>query len=166
MAQEAFAREFSNSSLRNAFADFLTETTPHHEAGPKSLSQSLPNVDALTTASEVRFGGTLRIDGRASGELHWRTGTLIVGEAAEVQANIFVATAIIEGELRGDIRATERVELGSHARVVGNIETPTISIQPGALFEGQCHFLPTESGPRREPDVEDQLRTMSAVAAL
>src|SRR5260370_11868570 len=130
-AQEAFAREFSDSSLRSAFADFLTETTPHLEAGRKSLPQSFQPVDALTAYSEFTFEGTLRIDCRASGELHSQTGTLIVGEAAEVQGKIFVATAIIEGELCGDIRATERVELGSHARVVGNIETPAISFPPG-----------------------------------
>jgi len=57
-------------------------------------------------------------------------------------AVIFVATAIVDGLLRGDIRATERVELGSQARVIGNIETPALAIQPGAMFEGQCHFLP------------------------
>ena len=88
-----------------------------------------------------------------------QTGTLIVGETAEVKGNIFVATAIIEGLLRGDIRAAERVELGNKARVMGNIETPALAIQPGAVFEGQCHFLPpsrkTEDETVSQPSVDD-----------
>jgi cytoskeletal protein CcmA (bactofilin family) len=64
-----------------------------------------------------------------------------------------VATAIIDGSLRGDIHATERVELGSHAKVFGNIKSPALSIQTGAVFEGECHFLPSpyeESGEDNE----------------
>jgi cytoskeletal protein CcmA (bactofilin family) len=87
----------------------------------------------------------LRLDGYLKGIVRSQAGTLIVSETAEVQGNIFVATAIIEGLLRGDIRATERVELGPGARVIGNIETPALAIQPGAVFEGQCHFAPPPS---------------------
>src|SRR5262249_33427666 len=116
-AQEAIAREFSNSSLRNAFADFLAETKPHYEARHQGLPPTFQSVDTLGAASQFKFAGTLRIDCRVSGQLHSETGTLIVGEGGEVHANIFVATAIIEGELRGEICATERVELGGHARV-------------------------------------------------
>ena len=70
------------------------------------------------------------------------TGTLVVSETAEVEAEVNVGVAIIEGQLVGDIHATERVEIGSHARVIGNIETPSLSIQPGAVFEGRCIFQP------------------------
>ena len=89
------------------------------------------------------------MDGYASGSLRSLTGTLIVGESGEVESDIMVATAIVDGFLRGDIHATERVELGSHAKVFGNIKSPALSIQPGAVFEGDCHFLPSpykESG--------------------
>ena len=87
--------------------------------------------------------GTLRVDGPAAGQLRSLTGTLILGEAADVDSNVVVATAIIDGSLHGDIHATERVELQSHAKVFGNIESPALAIQPGAVFEGQCRFLPS-----------------------
>ena len=126
-----------NDSARGEFADSLPNTSPYFEAWLDSLRPSAKSVD-----SPFNFEGTLRIDCYVTGVVRSQTGTLIVSETAELQANIFVATAIVDGLVRGDIRATERVELASQARVIGNIETPALSIQPGAMFEGQCHFLP------------------------
>lgn len=138
-------------------ADFLPDTSQYFEAWLENLKPSLePNknqsqpetVAAASTADaftsgEFRFEGTLRVDGYAAGFLRSLTGTLIVGESGEVECDMIVATAIIYGCVRGNIQATERVELGSQARVFGKIESPALSIQPGAVFEGQCHFLPS-----------------------
>ena len=90
---------------------------------------------------EVRFEGTLRVDGYLVARLRSLTGTLFISESGEVESDIVVGAAIIDGVLHGDIHATERVELQSHARVFGNIESPALTIQPGAVFEGQCRFL-------------------------
>jgi cytoskeletal protein CcmA (bactofilin family) len=144
-----------NQSFTSAeFADFLPDTSRYFEAWLENLKPALERnknlaqpghlaVDDAPAPGEFRFEGTLRVDGYAAGFLRSLTGTLIVGESGEVEANIVVAIAIIDGFLRGDIYATERVELGSHARVFGKIESPTLSIAPGAVFEGECHFLPS-----------------------
>ena len=135
---------FLNDPSRGGeFADFLPDTTPYFETWLESLRPSSKPIDSPAPASQFNFEGTLRIDCYVAGVLRSQTGTLIVSETAELQANIFVATAIVDGLVRGDIRATERVELSSNARVIGNIETPALAIQPGAIFEGQCHFLST-----------------------
>jgi cytoskeletal protein CcmA (bactofilin family) len=134
---------FPNDSSRDGeFADSLSDTTPYFEAWLESLSPSSKPADSPAPTSQFKFEGTLRVDCYVTGVVRSQTGTLIVSETAELQANIFVATAIIDGLLRGDIRATERLELGSTARVIGSIETPALAIQPGAVFEGQCRFLP------------------------
>jgi cytoskeletal protein CcmA (bactofilin family) len=70
--------------------------------------------------------------------LHSQTGTLIVSKTGEVEADIVAAVVIIDGLVRGNICASERVELQSHAQVIGDIESPAVAIQPGAVFEGQC----------------------------
>jgi cytoskeletal protein CcmA (bactofilin family) len=138
-------------------ADFLPDISQYFAVWLENLKPSLePNknhsqpetaVDAPTAdafvSGEFRFEGTLRVDGYAAGFLRSWTGTLIVGESAEVECEINVATVIVDGFLRGDIHASESVELGSRARVFGSIESPALSIQPGAVFEGQCHFLPS-----------------------
>jgi cytoskeletal protein CcmA (bactofilin family) len=133
----------ADESSRDEFADIPPDTTAFFEAWLDSLRPSAKPIDNPAPASQFEFEGTLRLDGHLTGVVGSPTGTLIVSETAELQANIFVATAIIDGLVRGDIRATERVELGSQAQVIGNIETPALAIQPGAMFEGQCHFLPS-----------------------
>jgi cytoskeletal protein CcmA (bactofilin family) len=139
------------TSVSGAFADSLSDTSAHFEAWlaelkPVRESQKdlAPQGSVFEAAppGEFRFEGILRVDGYARGLFHSLTGTLILSEAAELESDIVVAAAIIDGCLRGDIHATERVELLSHARVIGNIESPAVAIQPGAVFEGECHFLP------------------------
>lgn len=139
-----------NNSSPGEFADSLPDTSPYFEAWLDSLGPASEIADGPAPASQFNFEGMLRLNGYVTGVVRSQTGMLIVSETAELQANIFVATAIIEGLIRGDIRATERVELGSKARVIGNIETPVLAIQPGAMFAGQSHPLP----PPRKNDAE------------
>jgi cytoskeletal protein CcmA (bactofilin family) len=131
----------ADDSSRGEFADIPLDATSYFEAWLDSLRPASKIGDSPAPASQFNFEGTLRIDCYVTGVLRSQTGTLIVSETAELQANICVATAIVDGLVRGDIRATERVELSSNARVIGNIETPALAIQPGAMFEGQCDFL-------------------------
>lgn len=141
----------------SSVADFLPDTSRYFEAWLENLKPSrapttnhnqpatvaaAPNADVLTSG-EFRFEGTLRLDGYAAGFLRSLTGILIVGKAGEADCDISVATVIIEGCVRGNIHATEQVEISSHAKVFGKIESPAISIAPGAVFEGECHFLPS-----------------------
>jgi threonine aldolase len=153
----------NQSSAAGEYADFLPDTSQCFEAWLENLKPSLepkknqpadPNVTP-PAPGEIRFEGTLRVDGYAAGFLRSLTGTLIIGESGKVEADIIVANAIIDGLLRGNIHATESVVLGSHARVFGDIESPALSIQPGAVFEGQCHFLPS----LYQADGEDRGRT-------
>jgi cytoskeletal protein CcmA (bactofilin family) len=116
------------------------------EVNSVPTTRSLPTPESLSgpapVPGEFRFEGDLRVDGYVTGLVRSQTGTLMVSESGEVHTDLFVPVAIVDGLVRGDIRATERVELGSTARVMGNIETPSLSVQPGAVFEGHCHFVP------------------------
>jgi cytoskeletal protein CcmA (bactofilin family) len=86
---------------------------------------------------KLTFEGTVRIDGKLSGEI-FSDDVLVVGEGAEVTAEIDVGVIIIEGSIRGNIRAKRAVELRAPARVSGNIETPSLFIDKGVIFEGFC----------------------------
>lgn len=140
-APESPGQYLPNDSSRGEFADSLPDTNPYFEAWLDSLRPATKTVDNPAIL-QLKFAGALRVDCCVLGVVHSPTGTLTISETGEVHGDIFVATAIIDGLVRGDISATQRVELGSHARVMGNIETPALSIQPGAVFEGQSHFLP------------------------
>jgi len=90
---------------------------------------------------EANFKAMMRIDGHLSGRVSSSSGTLIVGANGKVDANIEVAVAVIHGTINGDIIATQRLELGRAAKVNGNIQTPSLVIEQGAVFEGSCKML-------------------------
>lgn len=90
---------------------------------------------------EANFKAMMRVDGHFSGRITSSSGTLIVGNNGKVDANIEVAVAVIHGNINGDIIATQRLELGRAAKVNGNIQTPSLVIEQGAIFEGSCKML-------------------------
>jgi cytoskeletal protein CcmA (bactofilin family) len=90
---------------------------------------------------EANFKAMMRVDGQLSGRITSSSGTLIVGANGKVDANIEVAVAMIHGTVNGDIIASQRLELGRAARLTGNIQTASLMIEPGALFEGSCKMI-------------------------
>ena len=95
---------------------------------------------------EANFKAMMRVDGHLSGRINSTSGTLIVGANGKVDANIEVAIAIVHGSVNGDIIATQRLELGRAAKLTGNIQTPSLMIEPGALFEGSCKMIKVTAG--------------------
>ena len=90
---------------------------------------------------EANFKAMMRVDGHLSGRINSTSGTLIVGANGKVDANIEVAVAVVHGTVNGDIIATTRLELGRAAKLNGNIQTASLMIEPGALFEGSCKMI-------------------------
>lgn len=90
---------------------------------------------------EANFKAMMRVDGHLSGRINSTSGTLIVGANGKVDANIEVAVAIVHGSVNGDIIATTRLELGRAAKLNGNIQTASLMIEPGAMFEGSCKMI-------------------------
>ncbi len=94
---------------------------------------------------EATFKAMMRVDGHLSGRISSSSGTLIVGSNGKVDANIEVAVAMIHGTVNGDIIATQRLELGRAARITGNVQTPSLVIEQGAIFEGSCKMMQMSS---------------------
>ena len=106
---------------------------------------------------EANFKAMMRIDGHMSGRVNSTSGTLIVGANGKVDANIEVAVAIIHGTINGDIIATQRLELGRAAKVNGNIQTPSLVIEQGAMFEGSCKMVQmTAAADKAKKDKRDE----------
>jgi len=94
-----------------------------------------------TLTGETSFQAMLRVDGHLVGSITSDSGTLIVGTNGQVDANINVSTATINGTVNGDIVATERIQLGRTAKVMGSIQTPRLTIEDGAVLEGGCTMM-------------------------
>ncbi|MEY3990355.1 MAG: hypothetical protein RI985_1436 [Chloroflexota bacterium] len=82
--------------------------------------------------------GNIRIDGLFDGEII-STLNLHVSDVGRVRARIHTATCTITGSVMGNIQATNDVVIESSARVWGEIESPTLQIEPGAVFKGKSN---------------------------
>jgi len=88
---------------------------------------------------KLRFEGTVRIDGKFRGEVH-SEGTLIIGDQAMIDGDVEVDSAVIGGELRGNVKAKTRIELHAPAKLFGNMQTPILVIEEGVIFDGNCQM--------------------------
>jgi cytoskeletal protein CcmA (bactofilin family) len=88
---------------------------------------------------KLSFSGAVRIDGSFKGEV-LSEGTLIVGETAKMESDVHAAHIIISGEVHGNITAGKRLEVHAPGRIIGNIQSPTITIDEGVVFEGNCRM--------------------------
>ena len=99
---------------------------------------------------DIDFSGTLNFDkpflirGKVSGEISAR-GLLVVDEEALVNANIHASRVIIRGQVKGDVTASEKVEVTVTGKLVGNVKAPEIFMETGCVFNGRCTM--TAKGP-------------------
>jgi cytoskeletal protein CcmA (bactofilin family) len=88
---------------------------------------------------KLESSGTFRIDSAMKGTLV-SDDTLILGEHASIEGRIVGNRVIIAGRFDGSIEAKGRVEIQPKAIVTGEIHTPCLVIEPGAIFDGHCHM--------------------------
>jgi cytoskeletal protein CcmA (bactofilin family) len=86
---------------------------------------------------ELRFDASFRVDGKFTGSVT-SEGDLIVGEGGEVEGELSVGQIFVSGTVRGIVRASKRVQISPSGKVYAEIDTPSLVIEDGAFFEGQC----------------------------
>ncbi len=93
----------------------------------------------------LRFESQFRVDGKIKGTVT-SDGRLVVGEHGEVEADLDVGEVVVSGVVRGTIRARRRIHIAAGGRIFGDLFTPTLVIDDGAFFEGQCAMQKGEGG--------------------
>ncbi len=115
----------------------------------------------------IRFGGTLRLDGVVDGSITSPEGSgskLIINRNAVVTGNITSDSVLISGRVRGGIKAMERVEIYRAGSLKGDVYTGDIMIEGGAEFEGNCCML-NKLSPEQRQKVLDSAFSRSSRAA-
>jgi cytoskeletal protein CcmA (bactofilin family) len=90
------------------------------------------------------FTGTVMINGRFRGEIV-SSDSLIIGEKGVVNASVRAGIVLINGEVVGNVSASQRVELRGTARVCGDVEAPVVVVEEGVLFDGHCKMSKARS---------------------
>lgn len=91
----------------------------------------------ISFAGKIKSKGTMSIDGHFTGDLS-SIENLIVGKDAVIEANLEVSSAILYGEIHGNINACGKIEIFSTGRVYGDILSPVVVMEAGALLDGKC----------------------------
>ena len=100
---------------------------------------------------KLHFEGRVRIDGIFKGEI-LSDDTLVIGDGAEVHAEIEVATVIVRGGIvHGNIRAKTAIEIHAPGKMVGNLHSPSLFIDRGVEFQGSCRMDAVEERSASRP---------------
>jgi cytoskeletal protein CcmA (bactofilin family) len=141
MALSSFGRGRDGDSNPPAVSAPSSSNTPKSAGGLTAFIDQGSDFEG-----KLSFQDTVRIDGRFRGEITSQN-TLIVGESGEIEASIRSSTIVVSGAVEGDIVGTKKVMLHKTARVTGNVESPCIVIEEGAIFNGQVKMDPPGAKP-------------------
>src|SRR5438093_5499440 len=135
------------SSAAHGSGDYVREK--EREAGRQGERPHRVLDEGSEIEGKYTFNGTVMLNGRFRGEIV-SNDTLIVGEKGVINASIRAGVVLINGEVVGNVMASERVEIRGSARVFGDVEAPGVVIEEGVLFEGHCRMTkarPVEAAP-------------------
>lgn len=118
------------------------------------MFQKIDKTDASTSSinllgagtsivGDINSNGDMRIDGALKGNLSI-SGKLVVGSSGVIEGNVSCKNAEIQGEITGKLTVTELLSLKSTSKIIGDIITSKITIEPNALFTGTCNMESTK----------------------
>jgi cytoskeletal protein CcmA (bactofilin family) len=90
----------------------------------------------LVITGELECSEDLLIEGRVNGHLVVRDAQLTISSSGTVDAQVHGVRVLVEGQLKGGITATERIELASKSRVEGSLSADRVVMWDGARFDG------------------------------
>jgi cytoskeletal protein CcmA (bactofilin family) len=120
-----------------------TAATKRDEAKTEESSGDLLLGAGVQFEGKLTFKGTVRIDAKFTGSIV-TNDVLVVGERAKIDAEITCGTVVVEGEVNGNVKAKSAVELHRSAKVRGNVETASLSVEKGALLQGEVKMMTGE----------------------
>ncbi|MBS3822638.1 MAG: polymer-forming cytoskeletal protein [Wenzhouxiangellaceae bacterium] len=143
-----------------------SETSSHATGQPqpaatKNPTPAAPAASAGRAPGQAVIGPTISIDGtlkgeedlvvegRVKGTVELKSNILTVGSKGILDAQVYAHTILVEGTVKGDLYASERISIRASARIDGNILAPRISLEDGAKFRGSVDMDP-ESEALRE----------------
>ncbi|HZF38471.1 MAG TPA: polymer-forming cytoskeletal protein [Blastocatellia bacterium] len=99
---------------------------------------------------EVKFSEIMRVDSNISGTIVSDSGSLLIMEKGCVKATVQVGVVEVSGIVEGTITAKNSVKIHSTGRVYGDIYTPALIIDHGAVFDGKCHMLESKNNATKD----------------
>lgn len=145
-------------SMKNLKTTQLMHSKPRSLLEDKQLANATPPAPASTmSCSKTWLGPSLHVkgditgnddllvDGSVEGTIRLDGRTITVGTAAKLKADINAHDVVVSGQVKGDVRATRRIDIKKDGSVAGNLTTPEIMIEQGADFKGSIEIDTSET---------------------
>ena len=101
--------------------------------GINSLGNGTKVVGDLTAQNDIR------IDGELEGNLNCN-GKVILGPKGIIKGNVICQSAVVEGSINGTVKVKDILQVKESAKIVGEITTEKLMVQPGAIFNVKCEM--------------------------
>jgi cytoskeletal protein CcmA (bactofilin family) len=134
--------------------EFAANNGGRRVAGPSKMMTSIIANGVRIQGTVEAEGAELQVDGEIEGNV--RGGSLTIGDTGMVKGDIVAENVMVNGRVEGSVRA-RKVHLARNAHVLGDVTHQSLSVEMGAVFEGQCRYLQDPLNPNAGPS-----QTMSA----
>ena len=123
-----------------------TRTSSTSPASPAAADQATIG-KSLVVKGEVTGSESLYIDGKVEGAINLPGNRVTVGRNGQVSANISAREVVVLGKVRGNINASDRVDIRSEGSLTGDVIAQRISIEDGAFFKGGIDIKKPDAKP-------------------
>jgi cytoskeletal protein CcmA (bactofilin family) len=118
----------------------LDSTYPTMGSSPSSSGGTARLGSSLHVKGEITGNEDLAIDGTVEGLVHLEDRKLTVGATAKLTADVIAREVVVYGNVKGNLRARDRIEIKKDGSVVGDLTTARIMIEDGAYFKGSIEI--------------------------
>jgi cytoskeletal protein CcmA (bactofilin family) len=94
---------------------------------------------------DVKSTGDIRIDGTLTGNLNTK-GKVVIGPTGKISGEVICKNSEVSGVVEGKIIVAQLLNLKASSKIFGDIDTVKLSIEPGAIFTGNCKMSDAENG--------------------
>src|SRR5208282_98719 len=137
-------------------APVTAHAVPAAVASASTASRITPG---LSLKGEISGKEDLWIGGSVDGTLRFDTARVVVGASGRVHGEIEAREIVIEGNVEGDLRATERLEIAQTGRVRGDASAPRLAMHEGAIFNGSVEVVRAGESRNSLPGASSSSRT-------
>lgn len=124
-------------------------TTTTIESTATDLRSFLGEGTSIT--GEIKFTEIMRVDAEVNGTIISDNGTLLVMEKGRIKATVQAGTIEVSGIIEGTVTARNGVKIHPSGKIYGDIYTPSLIIENGAVFDGKCHMNEGKAASKTEP---------------
>src|SRR5688500_7248664 len=110
----------------------------------RGLEKTAVNIGkSVVIKGELNGSEDLTIEGQVEGKIELRQNVLTIGPNAKIKAQVFAKAIIVQGEVHGNVAASERVDIRDNGSVDGDLSAPRVAIADGAHFRGSIDMKPS-----------------------